>query len=960
MATNTNDLSAPARPDAGLAPVPLRAHAAPTPRAPELLSPAGDWDCAKAAVENGADAIYFGLDRFNARIRAQNFTQTDLPALMEFLHKRGVRGYVSFNTLIFENELEEARNSLKTIIAAGVDAAIVQDVGICRMIREISPDFPIHASTQMTITSLAGVDFARELGCSLVVLARECSLTEMERIQARQGAAATLEAPQPVLPIEVFVHGALCVAYSGQCLTSEALGGRSANRGECAQACRMPYELVSDGQTLPLGDRRYLLSPQDLAGIELLPELLRVGISSLKIEGRLKSPEYVANITRIYREAIDIAARVGPAVLSGPHTRADAQDGAVGTPRPTHREVGPAVPSGPQTRLNAQDGAVGTPRPTHREVGPAVPSGPQTRLNDQDGALGQPRPTAGKPLDVRPYQYDLEMAFSRGLYTGWLRGTNNQELVHGRFGKKRGVYLGQVGRIQGGTVFLRLEAPLKPGDGIVFDAGRPDQDEEGGRIYSVDKRGAEAQLGFGHGDIDFSRVRPGDRLWKTSDPELDKRLRQSFAGDQPRFQRAVDIEAHGRVGAPLTLIVRDELGHVVRVESAMPLAAAEKQPLTTERLREQLGRLGGTAFRLGGFQNQIEGQAMLPVSELNRLRREAVTGLDRLRALPLRWSLNPPSTKPADLVTSRETAAPTAQARSAPELIALVRQTAQLDAALAAGVRTVYCEFEDPKLYRAAIVRFREWQQTPGGKAGPTPSAIFVAPPRITKPGEEWILNQVRSCDADGWLVRNYDQLAFFSGARCIGDYSLNVANALAADYFKTRYNLERLTASYDLNIIQLEALLQSGPPEWFDITIHQHMPMFHMEHCLFCAFLSKGKDYRDCGRPCDHHQLELRDRVGAEHPVKVDAGCRNTVFNALAQTGAEYAERLVSLGARHFRVEFLNETPPQVTQTLQMYAQLLRGEISGVELWRRLKLRRQLGVTRGPMEKPDYTRSAI
>ena len=878
------------------------------PRTPELLSPAGDWECAKAAVENGADAIYFGLDRFNARIRANNFTESDLPGLMEFLHKRGVRGYVSFNTLIFANELDEARNSLKTIIAAGVDAAIVQDVGICRMIRELSPDFPIHASTQMTITSLAGVDFARELGCSLVVLARECSLAEIERIQARQGATATVEAPPPVLPLEVFVHGALCVAYSGQCLTSEALGGRSANRGECAQACRMPYELVSDGATLPLGDRRYLLSPQDLSGIELLPELLRAGVSSLKIEGRLKSPEYVANITRIYREAIDVAAK---------------------------------------PELTA-------------------PSGPHVRTNVQDGALGQTRPTAGKPLDVRPYRYNLEMAFSRGLYTGWLRGTNNQELVHGRFGKKRGVYLGQVARIQGGTVFLRLEAPLKPGDGIVFDAGRPDQDEEGGRIYSVDKRGAETQLGFGHGDVDFSRVHPGDRLWKTSDPELEKRLRQSFAGDQPRFHRAVHMEAHGRVGTPLTLIVRDELGHVVRVESAMPLAAAEKQPLTTDRLREQLGRLGGTPFTLGAFGNQIEGQAMLPVSELNRLRRDAVTELDRLRALPLRWSLNPPRTEPASLVTVRETtpspAGSVAQAHPArtPQLIALVRQAAQLDAALAAGVRTVYCEFEDPKLYRAAVVRFREWQQTADGKAGSTPSAIFVAPPRITKPGEEWILNQVRSCDADGWLVRNYDQLAFFSGARCIGDYSLNVANALAADYFRTRYNLERLTASYDLNITQLEALLRSGPPEWFDITIHQHMPMFHMEHCLFCAFLSKGKDYRDCGRPCDHHQLELRDRVGAQHPVKVDAGCRNTVFNALAQTGAEYTEHLMSLGARHFRVEFLNETPPQVTQTLQMYAQLLRGEISGVELWRRLKLRRQLGVTRGPMEKPDYARSAI
>src|SRR5437867_9941185 len=155
-------------------------------RLPELLAPAGDWECARAAVENGADAIYFGLERFNARMRAQNFTAADLPNLMEFLHRRGVKGYVTFNTLVFANELADAEQYLRAIIAAGVDAAIVQDVGICRLIRKLSPDFPIHASTQMTVTSSAGVELARELGCNLVVLARECSLKEINQIQSNQ------------------------------------------------------------------------------------------------------------------------------------------------------------------------------------------------------------------------------------------------------------------------------------------------------------------------------------------------------------------------------------------------------------------------------------------------------------------------------------------------------------------------------------------------------------------------------------------------------------------------------------------------------------------------------------------------------------------------------------------------------------------------------------------------------
>jgi len=166
---------------------------------PELLAPAGDWECARAAVENGADAIYFGLERFNARMRAQNFTAADLPKLMEFLHRRGVNGYVTFNTLVFANELADAEQYLRAIIAAGVDAAIVQDVGICRLIRKLSPDFPIHASTQMTVTSPAGVELARELGCNLVVLARECSLKEINQIQSAQ---RSLD-PQSPLPLEV-------------------------------------------------------------------------------------------------------------------------------------------------------------------------------------------------------------------------------------------------------------------------------------------------------------------------------------------------------------------------------------------------------------------------------------------------------------------------------------------------------------------------------------------------------------------------------------------------------------------------------------------------------------------------------------------------------------------------------------------------------------------------------------
>ncbi|MEM9909062.1 MAG: U32 family peptidase, partial [Cyanobacteria bacterium P01_D01_bin.44] len=494
-------------------------------RLPELLAPAGTWECAKAAVENGADAIYFGLDRFNARMRADNFIVADLPELMLFLHQRGVKGYVTLNTLVFPQELSAAERYLRTMITAGVDAAIVQDIGICRLIRHLSPDFPIHASTQMTVTSAAGVRFAEQVGCNLVVLARECTLKEIEKIQRQLRDSADKIDQSLSLPLEVFVHGALCVAYSGQCLTSESLGGRSANRGECAQACRMTYELISDGETVDLGDRQYLLSPQDLSGLPVLADLVTSGVSCLKIEGRLKTPEYVANVTRTYRQALDRLTSTGVA-------------------------------------CNA---------PTH--------------------------PTASE-------KYNLEMAFSRGLYTGWFQGINNQELVHARFAKKRGVYLGEVKQVLKSQIILHTEIPIKPGDGVVFDTGHPDTDQ-GGRIYEVERQGKCVTLGFGRHDIDLRRIRVGHKLWKTSAPELDKALHQTYKGDQPKFQRPITIEIYGIEGEPLTAIATDAKGHVAKTTSEMALVVAHSTPLTTERLEKQFSRLGNTPFCLGALVNHL-------------------------------------------------------------------------------------------------------------------------------------------------------------------------------------------------------------------------------------------------------------------------------------------------------------------------------------------------------------------
>jgi putative protease len=248
-------------------------------RKPEVKSPAGHWPQLHAAVEAGADAVYFGLKHFTARAKA-GFYLAELREAMRTLHGRGVRGYVTFNTLIFEHELKEAARVIAAIAEAGADGMIVQDYSAVRLAREIAPGLELHGSTQMSITDARGVELARRMGVRRVTLARELSLDEIRAIaEETRGGEGDLE---------IFVHGALCVAYSGQCFSSEAWGGRSANRGQCAQACRLPYELVVDGQVEPLGDARYLLSPGDLYALRQMPEIVAAGVAALKIEGRYK------------------------------------------------------------------------------------------------------------------------------------------------------------------------------------------------------------------------------------------------------------------------------------------------------------------------------------------------------------------------------------------------------------------------------------------------------------------------------------------------------------------------------------------------------------------------------------------------------------------------------------------------------------------------------------------------
>jgi U32 family peptidase len=828
------------------------------PSAPELLAPAGDWDCVRAAIENGADAIYFGLDTgFNARARATNFAVDDLPRLMAMLHRRGLKGYATLNTLVFSDELPPFEQVIVAVAEAGVDAVLVQDVGAARLIRAICPDLPLHASTQMTLTSAESIRVAEQLGMERVVLARELSIDEIVAIRRRTA-----------MPLEVFVHGALCVAYSGQCLTSESLGGRSANRGQCAQACRLPYDLVCDGKDVDLGDQKYLLSPQDLAAYALAPELIAAGIASFKIEGRLKTPEYVANITRHYRTAIDAAVAAQPVVFT--------------------------------------------------------------------------------PRDVE----EMELSFSRGFSPGWLQGCDHKMLVPATTSAKRGVKLGAVVAVRRGRVVVDLVAGVKRGDGVAFDCGKPIDSPEGGRVYEVFQGGesltepvssGHVELSFGHGAVDFDAVLPGQIVWKTDDPHLTARLRKTFESTDPRRRTPISLHVTVATGSPVQIVATLAGGRQCRVESEEPTVAATKHPLTVETLQAQLARLGGTPFELKSLTAEITGGPMVPHSVLGKLRHDLVARLEEtVVALPPR-RVNHGVLAARPLLLAQLAQAESGKRKVEPvALHILVRSLPQLRATLELGERSIYADFADIRQYREAVELAHVHAAT-----------IQIATPRIQKPDELGIFRLMVKAQPDGVLVRNVGGLRFFreQGLPIAGDFSLNVTNEWTAAFFREE-GLARVTASYDLNREQLLALVAATPPEWLEVVVHQHMPMFHMEHCVFCAVLSPGTNKTNCGRPCDDHVVKLRDRIGVEHLLTADVGCRNTLFNAVPQSAAEAVPALLARGIAHFRVELLDESAEALGDIIRGYRDLLAGRTTGREVWGRLKAANRVGVTRGTLEE--------
>ncbi|WP_413578154.1 DUF3656 domain-containing U32 family peptidase [Bdellovibrio sp. HCB290] len=803
---------------------------------PELLLPVGTKDMALAAIHNGADAIFMGVPGFNARGRSHDFQIEEVKDIIDTCHLHGVKVNLAFNILIFQNEFLGAVEVLKKILPLKPDAFIVQDLGLVRLIRHMAPEQRIHASTQMSVTNAEAITWLDDLGIQRFVLARENSIKEIHAIKQN----TTKE-------IEVFVHGALCVSYSGQCFTSESIGGRSANRGQCAQSCRFSYEMHVDGEKRDLGGKSFLVSPQDLCGINEVPSLLDSGVDCFKIEGRLKTPEYVATAARSFDEAITSAQR--------------------------------------------------------------------------NQALAN-------PILLKK---QMATAFSRGFYSGWFHGVNHQELVEGTFSAHRGFEFGKVVRVNGNALEVEITEDkaqqglktdfIQAGDGILWVfKDRNDQDaEKGGFVFAVKSLSPRRfALEFSR-DIAMNDSYVGARVFYNHDKDLKKDVSLSVEDKQRKKRLPVSIRAEASLGKPLTVTYTDGK-YTVSATSENVCEPAKNKGLNSLDLREELFALMGSPFRGEGFECELDPETplFLPNKQVKELRQKLVKELTDLRIQNGTTPVIAPQEQIMEWIGSKKTTERKAQGL---KFNLLLRDKFQVDDVVqavttgqldAAALNLVILDFEfgldfEPSLkaLRAANVK------------------VGVATTRILKPNEHRNVKHLLNMNPDAILARNLGAVQYLQSnnyqGQILGDFSLNVTNHLTAQYLLDK-GLESVCLGYDLNNLQVSELIQSGQSERFEVTAYQYMPSFHMEHCVFAAFLSKGTSFKDCGRPCEKHDVKLKDQFGNWHQIKPDQECRNTMYNGTSQSAARYVKEWASHGLGYIRYEALKERGAELIGKIQAH----------------------------------------
>lgn len=801
---------------------------------PELLAPAGSMEALRAAVENGADAVYLGGKLFNARQYAANFDYEELEEAVKYAHLRDCKVYVTVNTLLDNTELPEAFEYIYFLYGIGVDAVIIQDLGLLKVLRQALPDLEIHASTQMTIHNVAGAELAYSLGIKRVVLARELSLADIHMIRERC----------PV-ELEVFVHGALCICYSGQCLMSSMIGGRSGNRGRCAQPCRLAYTLVERDNKKVAGLKEvgsHLISPRDLSTIHILPQLVQAGISAFKFEGRMKRPEYVATVIRVYRQALD--------------------------------------------RYLAD--------PEHYFVFPEE-------------------------------EKELAQIFNRDFTTGYFLGNPGRNLMSYKRPNNRGLYLGRIEKVdhKKGRALLKLEEELNKKDGIEIWVTRGGRKGITVNLMLLD--GIEVQRASAGSTVEIQvppGVKQGDRVFKTHDERLMQKAKATFTSPEGTKKIAITFQVHVAVGQPLTLKAEDADGNEAVGYTQFIGEPAQKRPVTEAILWQQLNRLGNTPFRLSRLNCEIEGEVMVPVSQVNMVRRQVVEKLEKQRLEKFtkrQVSEATFRTRVSRLLTDADAAQ---QPQIKPLLTVHVGDMSSLKVALDAGADRVYF---GPDVLRRKEFSLQEMAQSVRlcREAG---KEAWVSVSRLWLPTQEkrfyGQLEKILEWQPHGILVGNLGSVEavreLVPDLPIWADYPLNIFNKLSFALFQ-QMSVQGATLSPELTFQQIGRFPMNFRSQ-AECIVHGSLPLMVSEHCAVGALLGGKGCPGACSKPCQKRAYGLEDRMKFVFPIETDDSCRMYIYNPKALCLLEDLPQFIQLGIGALRVEAKNEEAHVVGATVAAY----------------------------------------
>ncbi len=802
-------------------------------RKPEILAPAGSIESLKGAITAGADAVYIGGSRFGARAYADNPEQDMLLSAIDYVHSKDRRIYLTVNTLLKEQELtKELIPFLEKYYRAGVDAVIVQDVGVLHFLAAHFPDLPVHASTQMTLVSADGAKLLSGYPVTRMVPARELSLGEIASI--RQNTE---------LEIECFVHGALCYCYSGQCLFSSMIGGRSGNRGRCAQPCRMAYTILEDGNRAAEG--LYALSPKDLCTLDKIPELVKAGIDSFKIEGRMKRPEYTAGVTATYRLMTDLYFEQGEAEF--------------------YRYL-----------------------EKHPEI-----------LTEQ----------INKVADL----------YNRGGFTeGYYVQYHGKQMMSMERPNHTGVKVGEVVSGKGIRAGIRLEKQINPQDVLEIRDASGETYE-----FTVGRAGIEEKSGWYETNVKKGfPIVSGQSVYRTKNESLLNSLKENYVNKAVQLPVTAQFRAVAGETAALTvsltahkrscLVPGADTGNTRAVSVTVTgdeVMAAKNQPVTAEKIKEQLQKTGESEFYFEEL-NVITGEDIfLPMGKIKELRRTAFEKLMEEILAGYRREL-PESAERAAYEAGAEAVMPdksgTEEIRT-PEVIALVSAEEQCRYVMTApGVTTVYVDVPGGA-YKKSLELCAEVKQT-GKKA-------FLVLPHIFRKKEKekyQALTEELQADAlDGFLVKSLEELAFLKETGLDKLYEVRLNYNLyvfqqEAKHFFSEKGYHHFTVPVELNEEEIRRL----GVEDSDFILYGRLPLMVSAQCVRDNVLTCSKGKKTVG-------IVLKDRMGAEFPVRQNCDfCYSIIYNSacfsLLGTGVEN-----SFSPAGWRFDFTFETVSEVKEVL-------------------------------------------